>query len=77
MKIILIFLCLFLNLYAGVMELSSDETNEMVEQRSKFFTQIFLVRYDKTKISLDDQQLHYIDLCKYQPDGYQFPCGYK
>lgn len=47
------------------MELSSDETNEMVEQRSKFFTQIFLVRYDKTKISLDDQQLHYIDLCKY------------
>lgn len=76
MKQILLFLCFYVSVYAGVVNLSKEQANEMIEQRAKFFTQVFLVPYDTQKLSLDsDKKLSFIDLCKYPAKGYEFPCG--
>lgn len=76
MKQILLFICLSVSAYAGVVNLSKDKANEIVEQRIKFFTQVFLVPYDTSKLSLDSiKKLAFIDLCKYPAGGYQFSCG--
>ena len=76
MKWIVLFLLCLGNVYAGVVNLSQDKANELIGQREKFFTQVFLVPYDTSKLSLDsDKKLAFIDLCKYPAGGYQFPCG--
>ena len=76
MKQILLFLYFCASAYAGVVNLSKEQANEMIEQRTRFFTQVFLVPYDTQKLSLDsDKKLAFIDLCKYPAKGYEFPCG--
>lgn len=76
MKRIVLFLLCLGNVYAGVVNLSQDKANEIIGQREKFFTQVFLVPYDTSKLSLDSgKKLAFIDLCKYPAKGYEFPCG--
>lgn len=76
MKQMLLFVCLSVSVYAEVVNLSKDKANEIIKQRIKFFTQVFSVSYDTSKLSLDsDKKLAFIDLCKYSAGGYQFPCG--
>ena len=76
MKWIVLFLLCLGNVCAGVVNLSQDKANEIIGQREKFFTQVFLVPYDTSKLSLDsDKKLAFIDLCKYPAKGYEFPCG--
>ena len=77
MKQILLFLLCLGNVYAGVVNLSQDKANELIEQREKFFTQVFLVPYEPSKLLLDsDKKLVFIFFCKHPiKGGYEFPCG--
>ncbi|TKX29416.1 hypothetical protein CQA38_04870 [Campylobacter sp. MIT 12-5580] len=77
MKKLIIFISILCSsLYSGIVELSEDEANKLIEQRQGFFTPSLAVPYDKAKIELDfDKKLEFIDLCKYKTKGYEFPCG--
>lgn len=72
----LLLLCLCINLYAEVIKLSKIEAQNIIAQRMKFFKEVFLVQYDKTRIEKDlTRNLDFIDLCKYPTSGYKFACG--
>lgn len=77
MKKFLFILCLCItNLGAETLNLNENVAHSMIEQRMKFFKEVFLVQYEKNKLSLDfDKKSYFIDLCKYPTGGYQFPCG--
>ncbi len=50
-KQMLLFLYLSMSVYAGVMNLSKEKANEMIKQRAKFFTKVFLVPYNTKTLS--------------------------
>lgn len=72
-----VFIVLFCgSLYSATIKIDDTQAATMIDEREKFFSEVFLVQYDETKIQKDSQNnLVFIDLCKYRTSGYEFPCG--
>jgi len=75
MKKLIFLICLGVSLRAGIIELNDEIADSLISERERFFSKVFDVVYDKSKIKLDSKGLEFIDLCKYPPSGYRFNCS--